>query len=82
MFWQQVTDTGTVGYYIYKDYVKIDTVNNSSITSYQISFTDINTHVYSVVAFNTNNPPTLPDRPALGGSHCQAKYWFVAVLSV
>ncbi len=57
IFWDQVTTLGTAGYTIYRDYVAVDNVNNVNLTSYQIVFTDINPHVYSVAAFNTNVPP-------------------------
>jgi hypothetical protein len=56
LFWDEVTDTGTAGYYVYRDYTYLDRVNNHRLTSYQISFDDPNPHVYSVRAFNTNSP--------------------------
>jgi hypothetical protein len=48
LFWDQVNDLGTAGYYIYIDYALVDTVNNPALTSYQIVFTDPNPHVYSI----------------------------------
>jgi hypothetical protein len=58
----QVNDLGTAGYYIYQDYTLIDTLNNPSLTSYQIVFTDIDPHVYSIRAFTSNHPIQWSDR--------------------
>ena len=72
LFWDQVNDLGTARYYIYQDYVLLDTVNNPAQTSYQIVFTDTNPHVYSIREFNSNHPIQVSVEQ-LGGSQYQCQ---------